>query len=704
MMNILRRIRPALFALVATAATVAIAGPAAVDGARLGQADREPGNWMTHGRTYDEQRYSPLTQIDDKNVKRLGLAWSRELEFDRGMEATPLVIDGVMYVTGPWSIVYALDAVSGRQLWKYDPKVDRGLAGNFCCGPVNRGVAAWQGRIYVGVLDGRLVALDARNGHPVWSVQTTDKARPYASTGAPRVVKGRVLIGNGGAELGVRGYISAYDAASGKLDWRFYTVPGDPSKPFESKALEMAAKTWNGDQWWIWGGGGTVWDAMSYDPQLDLLYIGVGNGSTWPRALRSPGGGDNLFLSSIVALRPETGEYVWHYQLAPGEQWDYPATTQMILADMEIGGVMRHVLIQTPKHGFVYVLDRTNGKLLSAEKFTRVNWASGYDLATGRPIENPEADYSKNDKPFLQYPGPLGGHNWPAMSFNPRLGLIYFSETQHPNYYRLDPTARFEDHGRRWNISQDYSLMMKDPRMIAEVDQNTRGSLIAWNVAQGKPAWQVEQSLPANGATLATAGNLVFFGAADGNFIAYSADSGTRLWSFDTGVGVMGGPITYTVKGRQYVAVGSGWGGGIASAFKDISAVDQRRNTSRLLVFSLDAKGKVPPPVLLGRVNDTPPVKMVPEQIYRGGILFSTQCGMCHGSGAGGVPELSTMSARTRADFMGIVLGGLRADKGMPAFHEQLTVEDATAIKTFVEFVANMEKAATARKASAKSP
>jgi quinohemoprotein ethanol dehydrogenase len=353
---------------------------------RASVAETDGRDWPSHGRTYSEQRYSPLTQINDGNVARLGLAWTQTLDYERGVETTPIVVDGVMYATGPWSLVYAFAADTGKPLWKFDPQVDRERSIRACCGPVNRGVAVWQGKVYVGALDGRLIALDARDGKPVWSVQTfIDLTRSYTITGAPRVVKGKVLIGNGGAELGVRGYVSAYDAGSGKLKWRFFTVPGDPGKPFESPAMAMAAKTWSGDQWWTWGGGGTVWDAMSYDPELDLLYIGVGNGSPWSRNKRSPGGGDNLFLSSVVALRPDSGEYVWHFQLAPGEQWDYPATAQMVLADLPVDGVRRKVLIQVPKHGFVYVLDRKTGKLLRPTKFTKVTWATGYDLKTGRP-------------------------------------------------------------------------------------------------------------------------------------------------------------------------------------------------------------------------------------------------------------------------------------------------------------------------------
>ncbi|MEE3330041.1 MAG: PQQ-dependent dehydrogenase, methanol/ethanol family, partial [Myxococcota bacterium] len=374
-------------------ATSAQAERAAVDHARIVGAETEPGQWLSHGRTYDEQRYSPLTQIDVSNVGGLGLVWSFDVKTKRGLEATPIVVDGVMYVSGAWSVVFALDARTGALLWEHDPKVNRAVARAACCDVVNRGVAVWEGKVFVGTLDGRLVAIDAATGQSVWDTMTVDPLQPYTITGAPRVVKGRVLIGNGGAEYGVRGYLSAYNADTGKLDWRFYTVPGNPANGFESEALERAAKTWSGE-WWKLGGGGTVWDSMAYDAELDLLYIGVGNGSPWNRRLRSPGGGDNLFLSSIVAVRPETGEYVWHYQVVPAETWDYTATQHMILADIEWQGAVRKVLMQAPKSGFFMIIDRETGEFLSAEPFAEVTWASHYDPVSGRPVENPGQDYA----------------------------------------------------------------------------------------------------------------------------------------------------------------------------------------------------------------------------------------------------------------------------------------------------------------------
>src|SRR5262244_3861268 len=397
--------------------------PADVDVARIIKADQEPGNWMSHGRTYNEQRFSPLKDINAGNAPRLALAWHFDLDTDRGQEATPLVVDGVMYFTSAWSKVFALNAATGRLIWKYDPKVPPEWAVNACCDVVNRGVAVSQGKVFVGTLDGRLVALDAATGKPVWETLTIDRNFRYTITGAPRVAKGKVFIGNGGAEMGVRGYVTAYDVETGKMAWRFYTVPGDPSKPFENKALESAAKTWTGE-WWKLGGGGTVWDSIVYDPEFEFLYIGVSNGSPWNRRIRSPGGGDNLFLSSIVALKADSGEYVWHYQETPGEMWDYTACQQITLADVSIDGRARKTLLHAPKNGFFYVLDRATGELISARPYTQVNWATGIDPKTGRPIETAIARY-EGGEPAPIVPGPLGAHNWQPMSYSPLTGLVY---------------------------------------------------------------------------------------------------------------------------------------------------------------------------------------------------------------------------------------------------------------------------------------
>ena len=468
------------------------ASPARVNAARLAAAGSEPGQWMSHGRTYDEQRFSPLTGITKDNVKDLGLAWFADLDTHRGQEATPLVVDGVLYVSTALSKVIAYNATTGEPLWDYDPHVPGGWAVKACCDVVNRGVAVWEGKVFVGTIDGRLVALDAATGKPLWDVNTIDRSKPYTITGAPRVVKGHVLIGNGGAELGVRGYVSAYNADTGKLDWRFYTVPGNPANGFENPVLEKAAKTWNGE-WWTLGGGGTVWDSMSYDPQLDLLYVGVGNGSPWNHTYRSQGKGDNLFLSSIVALRPDDGSYVWHYQSTPGETWDHTATQQIVLADLTINGAKRRVVMQAPKNGFFYVLDAKTGELISAKNFTDVSWATHIDLKTGRPVENPAARFNQTRKFYRSLQNPNGAHTWHSMSFSPQTGLVYLPIHSANFVYGHD--TRFKPSQMGTNLGVDFTgNIPANAKAAADDLASARGRLIAWDPVAQKEVWRVERA------------------------------------------------------------------------------------------------------------------------------------------------------------------------------------------------------------------
>jgi alcohol dehydrogenase (cytochrome c)/quinohemoprotein ethanol dehydrogenase len=668
--------------------------PAAVDFARLRGADADRDNWLTTGRTYDEQRYSPLDQVNAQNVGTLGLAWALDLDTSRGQEATPLVVDGVMYSTSAWSKVQAIDAQTGKLLWQYDPQVPGETAVKACCDVVNRGVAVWNGRVYVGTLDGRLVALDANNGQPVWSVITVDQTKKYTITGAPRIVKGKVLIGNGGAEYGVRGYISAYDAESGAMVWRFYTVPGDPSQPFETKALESAARTWKG-KWWELGGGGTVWDSMAYDPDLDLLYIGVGNGSPWNQRIRSPGGGDNLYLSSIVALRPDTGEYVWHYQETPGESWDYTATQHIVLADLTIAGQPRKVLMQAPKNGFFYVLDRTDGKLISAEPFTTINWATKVDMATGRPVENPDARYGDTGKPWFALPGPLGAHNWQPMAFSAQTHLVYIPSQDLPFGYADD--KNFAPNPLAFNIGIDISAaaMPTDAQAKAQVMAMVRGALKAWDPTTQKEVWRVEQPGAWNGGVLATGGGLVFAGNAAGFFKAYAADKGTELWSFQAQTGVIAAPMAYAVGGQQYVAIVVGWGGAYPLAAGEIALKGSLpANHSRVLAFKLGGTAQLPPaPPLQAALQPPAPLVSDANMLAIGGTIFNGYCGVCHGSGAvaGGVlPDLRWTPLLTSADaFRKPVLEGSRLKQGMPDFGKVLTPEYAELVRAYLIARAN---------------
>jgi alcohol dehydrogenase (cytochrome c)/quinohemoprotein ethanol dehydrogenase len=673
-------------------------GAADVDARRLANAESEPGQWMSHGRTYSEQRFSPLDQITTDNVGQLGLAWYADLDTTRGQEATPIMVDGVIYVSTAWSKVKAYDATTGEQLWAYDPEVPGQFAVNACCDVVNRGVAVWDGKVYVGTIDGRLIALDAATGQELWDVVTVDQTKPYTITGAPRVVKGKVLIGNGGAELGVRGYVSAYDAETGELDWRFYTVPGDPSLGFENPALEMAAETWSGE-WWRIGGGGTVWDSMSYDPELDLLYIGVGNGSPWNHTFRSNGEGDNLFLTSIVALDPDDGSYVWHYQVTPGETWDHTATQQMILADIEIDGQVRKVLMQAPKNGFFYVLDRATGELISANNFTPVAWASHIDLETGRPVENPEARYNVTGRPFLSTQNPNGAHTWHSMSYDPQIGLVYFPIHGQPFIYGAP--ASFEPHALATNLGTDFSgNAALNPQ---EVLEQTFGRLIAWDPVNQREVWRVERAGMANGGALSTAGGLVFQGTGSGEFTALDARTGQQLWSSPTNTGVIAAPISYEIDGVQYVAIMVGTGGSWAMVSSDTNMKGyEMPNVSRLLVYKLGGTVTLPPkPDYVRPPLNPPPSTASPELIAAGDPLFNTWCGTCHGGGAVGVglpPDLRRSAYIASPDaFREIVLGGGLEAGGMASFAQVFDADDVEAIRAYIVARANQDKAAGAQ-------
>ncbi|WP_231639079.1 PQQ-dependent dehydrogenase, methanol/ethanol family [Sphingomonas profundi] len=656
--------------------------------ARLETDAPDPDQWMTTGRTYDEQRFSPLATIDATNVGRLGLVASTDVPTQMGQEATPLVVDGVIYVATDWSIVKAIDATTGRELWSYDPGVRTSMV-NACCGPVNRGVAAWRGRIYVGALDGRLIALDARTGALRWQVRTTDASRPYTITGAPRIIRGKVIIGNGGADLGVRGYVSAYDAETGALAWRFYTVPGDPARrdgaASDDALAAHARNTWFGDRYWRLGGGGTVWDAMAYDPKLDLLYIGTGNGGPYNQAIRSAGRGDNLFLSSIVALRPETGEYVWHYQTTPGDSWDFTATQHIVLADLAIGGRVRQVLMQAPKNGFFYVLDRKTGELLSAKPFVPMTWATGVDLKTGRPVEVPGARYWATGKPFLTAPSGLGAHNWQPMSFSPKTGLVYIPVQQLPVTY-VD--AKQQAIGpQKLNLGADYALVTPPAGL------EPKGWLAAWDPIAGKERWRVPHPVPVNGGVLSTAGGLVFQGDAQGQFAAYAAASGKRLWSFDAQTGIVAAPISYAIGGVQYVAVMAGWGGSLAMVG---GARAGAIGPNRLLIFRLGGAAKLPPAPAVSLPPLDPPAATQPgAQVASGEHDYFAYCSRCHGVNAisgGVVPDLRHSGLLGNDGWYEVLLKGALTENGMASFAPVLSRDRVTAIRAYVIAQAQLAK------------
>jgi quinohemoprotein ethanol dehydrogenase len=657
-----------------------------IDQARVIAAADEPQHWFTTGRTFSEERFSPLDQINVDNVRQLGFAWEYDLRTERGLEATPVVVDGVLFVSSAWSKVYALDARTGRELWSFDPKVDGQWARNACCDVVNRGVAVWQGKVYVGTLDGRLIALDATSGKPLWSQDTfIDRSRAYTITGAPRIAGDKVIIGNGGSESGVRGYITAYDTESGEMAWRFFTVPGDPRKPFEHPELEAAAKTWDPDSRWEAGGGGTAWDSMAYDPHLNLLYVGTGNASPFPRSLRSPKGGDNLYLCSILAIHPDSGRLAWYYQTTPGESWDYTAVQHIILADLRIGGTTRKVLMQAPKNGFFYVLDRATGELLSAQKYVEVNWASHVDLETGRPVLTGQGDYSKDAKRVR--PGPFGGHNWQPMAFSPHTGLVYIPTLERSAYYAVNPNYKYFPR-RSFNTGRDftaeYIAQLRDGAVMTR-----RGALKAWDPIAQKEVWRVDYPWFYNGGLLATAGNLVFQGTTDGYLKAYRADSGELAGEVFVGTSIMAAPATYAIDGEQFIVVLAGYGGAALYEFPPGSAARKYGNAGRIVAFRLGG-GKVPvPPAKDWNAN----VPALPERLpadratlAHGQTLFGQLCGMCHvlTDEPGGYPNLLRMSPARHAIFDDIVLRGALASRGMASFADELRESDARAIHAYL--------------------
>lgn len=671
-------------------------------GQRIIHAEKEPQNWLTTGLNYQETRFSPLDQVNKATVSKLGLAWSYDLDTHRGQESTPLAVDGVLYTTSAWSKVQAFDGVTGRLLWQFDPHVPGTTGAKACCDVINRGAAYWDGKVYVGTLDGRLIAIDAKSGKQVWSTLTVDQSKNYTITGAPRIVKGLVIIGNGGGEYDVRGYISAYNAETGKLVWRFYTVPGKPRHPdgvsSDNVLAEIASRTWSPDTWKLTdgAGGGTVWDSMAYDPHLDLLYFGIGNGDYWPQKYRSPsapkgGNNDNLFLDSIIAVRPETGQYVWYYQEVPGDQWDYDSTQNMILANLNIHGRLRKVLLQAPKNGFFYVIDRTNGKVISAKPFTKVNWATGIDLKTGRPIVNPNSDYSKTGKTWFGMPGARGAHNWPPMSFNPNTGLVYIPirETSFP--YVLDRHFKPMAVGYDLGVNIGASPLPVDPKKLNEIRAKENGELIAWNPVTQKSVWRVQLATAAGGGTLTTAGGLVFEGGAAGIFHAYDTKDGRKLWSFDAHSAIMAAPITWSRNGRQYVTVLTGWGSteGLGVGPIDWSKKGPRRNISRVLTFVLGGHAKLPPIQQEAHMRLDPPPQFGNAATIREGMkLYHRSCYGCHGPSAmsGGVlPDLRySRTLGSKEAWDAILIDGILSSNGMVSFKNDYNTAQVEAIRAYV--------------------
>jgi quinohemoprotein ethanol dehydrogenase len=648
---------------------------------RLLNAESEPSQWMMKGGTYEERYFSPLDEINRENVGELDLAWYADYDVNLSQQGTPLYVDGVIYVSTAWSMVNAFDARSGELLWHYDPQTPKEIVTKVCCGIVNRGIAAYEGKIYLGTLDGYVVAINADTGEEEWRKLTVDPSGPYTITSAPRIIKEQVVIGNSGAEKSARGYLGAYDAETGEDRWRVYTVPGNPELGFETSQMEMAASTWSGN-WWELGGGGTVWDAVVYDEVNDLIIFGTGNGTPWDQRARDPEGGDNLFIASLLAVDADTGEYIWHYQTTPGDTWDYDAMSPMMLLDLEVDGVERHVVAQPNKNGFFYMLDAGTGELLRGYPFTEVNWATDIDMDTGRPTEVPAARYDRENI-FNLAPGVQGGHGWHANAWNPETGYIYIA-TQRA-YFAMQSleefTPNYESTGN--NLAIDMSANFNYYRDNPDAPRGFVGYVSAWDPVSGEEMWRSEENGGPTGSVISTGGGLVFSGGGNNTneFRAYDTVTGEKLWSFDTQTGMVAAPITYEMDGRQYLAASVG----INQAGNYFAP-----NYSRLLVFALSGEANLPEALTFSPRELSPPeLNVSPEVVALGGELYSQHCSVCHGTGGqmrgANFPNLLvTPLLHSQLGFDQVVIDGIRADKGMVSFSERVDADESDAIRWFL--------------------
>lgn len=644
-------------------------------------------DWLAYGRTHSEQRFSPNSDIDTTNVHRLQVDWFLDLPNDVALVSTPLVIDGILYFTGTMNRIRAVDATNGTMIWQFDPEVAKHIGKDRKPGwTQSRGITYYKGKIFTATWEGRLIALDAKTGKQIWSVLTIDRDKKMGITGAPKAFAGKVLIGNGGSEAAPnRGYVTAYDAETGQQAWRFYIVPGNPAEGFENEAMKMAAQTWTGE-WWKYGGGGNAWHGFTYDEELHTLYIGTGNGGPWNPKVRSEAGGDNLFLSSIVALNPDDGSYKWHYQTTPGDAWDYNSNMDIVLATLKIKGAATKVLMHAPKNGFFYVINRETGTLISAKPFVETTWASVIDSVSGKPVINPNARYDTGSVYIT--PSPHGAHSWHAMSFNPQTGLAYIPTIHDAAIFDASKINMNE-----WKVNPGkggIAVGLSDPDSLP---RPYNGSLQAWNPVTQQLAWIVPHQELWNGGTLTTAGGLVFQGTALGKFNAYHASTGKLLWTYDAGLGISAPAITYKMKGKQYIALLVGWGGAFAGVGNKALGWDYNRHTRRLLVFSLEGKANVPP--------QPPPYYPTPirydsfkidVQLAEKGRNLYWQCFGCHGANViakGMAPDLrASPIAVNKEAFALIVRDGAKVNMGMPAYKD-LTDEELNALMHFISMKAN---------------
>ena len=637
------------------------------------------GNWPNHGGGFDEGNYSRLADINTSNIGKLKLTWSLDLPDEVTLEATPLAVNGIIYFTGTYSIVYAVDSRTGKLLWKYDPEIwKHGAARLRLQFVASRGAAYSKGRVFAATFDGRLLALDARTGKLVWSATTVAPDSYYYITGAPRVFNDKVIIGNGGGDYGSRGYVTAYDAASGKQAWRFYVVPGSPAQNKGDPAMERAAATWTGE-YWKTGTGGTVWNGITFDPELNRIYLGTGNAGPSDPTVRSPGGGDNLYLVSIVALDADTGRYVWHYQMNPREAWEYKSTANMVSTTLMIDGKPRKVLMQAPVNGFFYVIDRETGKVISAEKTGKVTWAERIDLQTGRPVEAPNIRYETGETKI--WPSSIGSHNWQPMSYSPSSGLVYIPYMQ--------AGARFS---RGTPLPGEVSVAGLNIGWAVSDAEDGTASLLAWDPIKQKAAWKVPLESFWNGGTLATAGNLVFQGTGSGFLYAYDATTGQRVWNFNAGLGIIGAPISYTANGQQYISILVGYGGA-ASIGSNLMNQGWKYGAQprRLLTFALNGKATLPataPKDMTINAVDDPSIQIKEDDIEAGRKLFITYfCIACHGRdliSGGTAPDLrESRIALYPESFWTVVHDGALLPRGMPRF-DNLTPQEAAQIQSYI--------------------
>lgn len=642
------------------------AGPAAV-------------NWSSFGGDDSEQHYSPLAQISEANVGKLGLAWSYDVDTSDSY-TQPLEVNGVIYFAVGLSVVHAVDARTGKLLWQYDPDVASQPEAKWRlrAGWGTRGIAYKDGTIFTATREGRLIAVDAKTGKPRWSVKTLDEAEGAYITGPPWVAGDKVVIGFGGADYNpVRGYVTAYDIKTGKKAWRWYVVPGDPAKGFENKAMEAAAKTWTGE-WWKWGGGGSVFHAMAYDAKYDRIYIGTGNGFPWNIKIRSPGGGDNLYLASIVALDVKTGNYVWHYQVNPENSYDWNDAMDIQLADIMIGGRKRSVLMHAPKNGFFYAIDRETGKFIQAGEFSKQNWAKRIDPVSGRPELNPDAQYP-GGKAFMMYPFPNGAHGVQAMSFSPMTGYSYIPVMEGGRVV-TDP-ANLKDWNYKPGMMVNTGLGAPPANMVPPV---ATSKLVAYDVANNKIAWSVPQPGVFNGGTLATAGDLVFQGTNDGMLNAFSAKTGRKLWSWPVQNGILSAPISYSVGGKQYVSVITGF----RSSFPNKPNWDYRQQQRRLLTFTIGGVKKLPKVDPVDEpIQDDPAFVVDADKAKIGAGIYNSSCVICHGSGmmaGGAAPDLRKSGVPLDAEtFKSVVHDGALMARGMGSF-TQLSDADLEGLRHYI--------------------